>query len=194
MTPEKDIRVLYDEQTIAARIEELAHEIAEADLKDLLVVAVLKGSFIFAADLVRAMHRAKISPEMEFLHLSSYGSGTKSSGNVTVLRDVQSNVSGRDVLLVDDILESGRTLDFARNRLMDRGANSVKVAALLDKPGHRVADILADFTGFLCPDKFVVGYGMDIAHAYRQLPFIGHVVSADDSVVASATSKENHLG
>lgn len=194
MTSEKDIRVLFDEQTIARRIEELAEEIAAANLKDLLVVAVLKGSFIFAADLARAMHRAKISPEMEFLHLSSYGSGTKSSGNVTVLRDVQSNVSERDVLLVDDILESGRTLHFARNRLLDRGANSVKVAALLDKPGYRVADIQADFIGFQCPDKFVVGYGMDIAHAYRQLPFIGHVVSADDSIEVSATDKESNRG
>ncbi len=194
MTSEKDIRVLFDERTIARRIEELAQEIAAANLKDLLVVAVLKGSFIFAADLARAMHRAKISPEMEFLHLSSYGSGTKSSGDVTVLRDVQSNVTGRDILLVDDILESGRTLDFARKRLLDRGANSVKVAALLDKPGYRVADIQADFIGFQCPDKFVVGYGMDIAHAYRQLPFIGHVVSADDSVGVSATDEESNLG
>jgi len=169
------IKVLYNEDTIARRIDELADEIATSNYQNLLVVPVLKGSFVFAADLIRCMHRAGLAPEIEFIHLSSYGTGTKSSGQVRVLRDVESDVTGRDILLVDDILESGRTLAFARKQLSERGANRVEVAALLDKPGHRAADIDADHVGFVCPDKFVVGYGMDVANAWRELPFIGYV-------------------
>ncbi len=165
---------LFDENTIAARVAEIAHEIAESKPVDLLVVAVLKGSFIFAADLVRAMHRAGLAPEMEFIHLSSYGGGTTSS-EMRVLRDVESDVNNRDVILVDDILESGRTLAFARDRLIARSARSVRVAALLDKPGRRKAAISADYVGFECPDRFVVGYGMDMGHKWRQLPYIGYV-------------------
>lgn len=170
-----DIRVLYDEAEIAERINGLAEEIKSTGHQDLLVIAVLKGSFVFAADLIRAMHRAGLAPEIEFIHLSSYGSGTKSSGHVKILRDVDNDVSGRDVLLVDDILESGRTLAFAQNLMKTRGANSVEIVALLDKPNHRVAEIEADYRGFVCPDKFVIGYGMDMGHAWRQLPFIGYV-------------------
>lgn len=172
---EPNIQTLFDETEIATRIDELAKEIAESNFKNLLVVAILKGSFIFAADLARAMHRANLSPEMEFLHVSSYGTDTKSSGEVKVLRDVESDVAGRDVLLIDDILESGRTLKYAQNNLIDRGANSVKIVALLDKSEFRNSNIVADFIGFKCPDKFVVGYGMDMAYAYRQLPFIGYI-------------------
>lgn len=177
MTP--NINILFDEQTIATRISDLAQEIARTEPQNLLVVAVLKGSFIFAADLVREMHRAGLAPEMEFIHLSSYGAGTVGSEEVRVLRDVESNVNGRDIILVDDILESGRTLKFARDRLLGRGARSVQVAALLDKPERRKAAISADFVGFACPDKFVVGYGMDMGHAWRQLPFIGYVVQPE---------------
>ncbi len=175
------INTLFDEETIAARVSALAHEIAESKPERLLVVAVLKGSFIFAADLVRAMHRAKLTPEMEFIHLSSYGAGTEGSETIRVLRDVESDVNGRDIILVDDILESGRTLSFAKERLTSRGARSVRVAALLDKPERRKAAITADFVGFACPDKFVVGYGMDMGHAWRQLPFIGYVVPPEEA-------------
>ena len=170
-----NIQTLFDEAAIAKRIEELAYEIAAKKLNNLLVVAVLKGSFIFAADLARAMHRAKLSPEMEFLHLSSYGTGIQSSGKIKVLRDVESNVEGRDVLLIDDILESGQTLEFAQKNLIQRGAKSVQIVALLDKSEHRNTEIVADFVGFKCPDKFVVGYGMDMGYAYRQLPYIGYL-------------------
>lgn len=179
MTPAPEIAVLYDEAAIATQVDRIARELASADLKDLLVVAVLKGSFVFAADLIRAMHREGLAPEMEFIHLSSYGAGTKSSGTINVLRDIESDVRDRDVVLVDDILESGRTLAYARDLIAGRGARSVAVAALLDKPGHRVTDLNADYVGFTCPDKFVVGYGMDAAHAFRQLPFIGYVVEAE---------------
>ncbi|WP_349358639.1 hypoxanthine phosphoribosyltransferase [Stappia sp.] len=172
-----DIRTLFDETAIAARVEQMARDIAATDPQNLLVVAVLKGSFMFAADLVRAMHRVGLRPEMEFIHLSSYGAGTESR-EIRVLRDVESDVAGRDVILVDDILESGRTLAFARDRLTERGARSVHIAALLDKPMRRKSAISADYVGFDCPDRFVVGYGMDMGHKWRQLPFIGYVVQA----------------
>ena len=174
-TPSRRVRVLFDEATIATRNEALAREIKASAPQNLLVVAVLKGSFMFAADLLRAMHRVGLSPQVEFVHLSSYRTGTVSSGQVEILRDVQSEVRGRDVLLVDDILESGRTVVFAKDLLMARGATRVLTAVLLEKPGKRAVTIDADFVGFTCPDAFVVGYGMDAAHAFRQLPFVGVV-------------------
>jgi hypoxanthine phosphoribosyltransferase len=173
------VRVLYDEATIARRNAEMAREIAAVVSPDLIVIAVLKGSFMFAADLIRALHRAELAPQVEFIHLSSYRSGTVSSGNVSILRDVESSVRGRDVLLVDDVLESGRTLVFAKDLLMARGARRVLTAVLLEKPGKRAVEIKAEFIGFNCPDVFVVGYGMDIAHNYRQLPFVGVVAHGD---------------
>src|SRR5918993_167776 len=173
------VRILFDDAAIARRNEDMAREIATAQPKDLLVVAVLKGSFMFAADLIRALHRAGLAPQVEFLHLSSYRAGTVSSGQVTILRDVESEVRGRDVLLVDDILESGRTVVFAKDLLMARGARRVMTAVLLEKPGKRAVSIDADFVGFTCPDVFVVGYGMDVAHSYRQLPFVGVVDHLD---------------
>lgn len=172
---EPTIRTLFDADAIAARNRALAGEIAAADPSDLLAVAVLKGSFMFAADLLRALHGAGVAPQVEFVHLSSYGAATRSSGTVTVVRDVESEVAGRDVLLIDDILESGRTLAFARDLLLGRGARRVLVAVMLEKPGKRAVPMEADFIGFTCPDLFVVGYGMDAAHRYRQLPFIGVV-------------------
>jgi hypoxanthine phosphoribosyltransferase len=137
---------------------------------------VLKGSFIFAADLLRAMHHAGLSPEVDFMILSSYRAAMKSSGKVEVLRDIDSEIQGRDVLLVDDILESGRTLAYAKDLLAARGAGTVRSAVLLHKPGHLAASIKADYCAFECPDLFVVGYGMDMAHQFRELPFVGHVV------------------
>lgn len=169
------IRPLFDEETIGRRNQEMAEAISRETGPDLLVVAVLKGSFMFAADLIRALHRAGSSPQVEFIHLSSYRSGTVSSGNVEILRDVESDVMGRDVLLVDDVLESGRTLVYAKDLLMARGARRVLVAVLLEKPGKRAVEVKADFVGFGCPDVFVVGYGMDIAHKFRELPFVGVV-------------------
>jgi hypoxanthine phosphoribosyltransferase len=180
MTATPRIRVLYDEASIARRIEDLAQSIAASKPENLLVVAVLKGSFMFAADLIRALHRAGLGPQVEFIHLSSYRSGTVSSGQVAILRDVESDVRGRDVLLVDDILESGRTVVFAKDLLMARGAKHVRTAVLLEKPGKRAVTIDADYVGFVCPDVFVVGYGMDVAHSYRQLPFVGVVDHLDN--------------
>lgn len=173
----RNIEVLFSASTIARRNLELAKEISNRQTHDLLVIAVLKGSFIFAADLVRAMHDIGMAPEVEFMMISSYGKGT-SSGELKLTRDIDSDVVGRDVLLIDDILESGKTLAFARELLMSRGAQSVQFAVLLDKSEGRNSPIKAEYTGFKCPDHFVVGYGMDAAYAFRELPFVG-VVTGD---------------
>jgi hypoxanthine phosphoribosyltransferase len=169
------IRVLFDAETIARRNEALALQIKAAAPQQLLVIAVLKGSFIFAADLIRALHSVGLEPEVEFVSLSSYRTGTVSTGTVTILHDVESDVRGRDVVLVDDILESGRTLAYAKDLFAARGARRVLTCVLLEKPGKRAVSLDADFVGFQCPDLFVVGYGMDVAHAFRQLPFVGVV-------------------
>jgi hypoxanthine phosphoribosyltransferase len=175
MSGKRHVRVLIDEEKIAERVKSLAHEIKAANPADLLVVAVLKGSFMFAADLLRALHNIGVEPQAEFVHISSYGTGTTSSGRLNILKDIDSPVEGRDVLLIDDILESGRTLAFAKDLLVARGAKTVKLCVLLEKPGHRAVQIDADYIGFDCPDLFVVGYGMDVAHSYRHLPFVGFV-------------------
>jgi len=171
----RSLRILYDADMIARRNRELAGDVAAAGYLDLLVVSILKGSFVFAADLIRALHDAGLSPEVEFLSLSSYQSGKVSTGTVRVLRDIESEVAGRDVLLIDDILESGRTIDFAKKLMVERGARRVGIAVLLEKPDKRVQPIEPDHVGFVCPDLFVVGYGMDDAHAFRELPFVGVV-------------------
>lgn len=173
----RNIDVLFSASTIARRNLELAKELSDRETHDLLVIAVLKGSFIFAADLVRAMHDVGMAPEVEFMMISSYGKGT-ASGELKLTRDIDSDVEGRDVLLIDDILESGKTLAFARDLLMSRGAKSVAFAVLLDKSEGRSSPIKAEYTGFKCPDHFVVGYGMDAAYAFRELPFVG-VVTGD---------------
>ncbi len=175
MSRQRRVRALIDETAIAKRNDELAREVVRENPRDLLVVAILKGSFMFAADLIRALHRAGLEPQVEFMHLSSYRESTVSSGQVTILRDLDSDVRGRDVLLIDDILESGRTLAFAKDLLAARGARRVMVCVLLEKPNKRAVWVKADFVGFECPDVFVVGYGMDVAHSYRELPFVGVV-------------------
>ena len=175
----KRIVPLFTARQIDERNAEMAAEIAAQSTSDLLVIAILKGSFVFAADLIRAMHASGAEPEVEFITLSSYGAGTE-GGEVQILRDVDSQVEDRDVLLIDDILESGRTLQFARDLMVERGARSVRIAVLLDKQSRRKAPVDADHAGFVCPDHFVVGYGMDVGHAFRELPFVG-VVEDDDT-------------
>jgi hypoxanthine phosphoribosyltransferase len=172
------IRVLYDAEAIAQRNRELAESIRLAAPAELVVIAILRGSFIFAADLVRALHGAGLSPSVEFMQLASYHSGMSSSGQVTVLKDIDNDVAGRDVLLIDDILESGRTLAFAKDLLIARGARRVMCAVLIEKPRKRAVQFDADFVGFSSPDMFLVGYGMDVAHKFRELPFVGIVEQA----------------
>ena len=171
-----EIKVIFSAAQIASKIDVLAAGIAAARLENMLVVAVLKGSFVFAADLIRAMHAAGLSPEVDFISLSSYRKSTKSTGKVEILRDVESDVKGRNILLVDDILESGRTLAFAKDLMVARGAKRVATCVLLDKPVERAAEVAADFCAFECPNVFVIGYGMDIGHRYRELPFVGQLV------------------
>lgn len=175
LAPSARISVLYSAEQIAARVAGLAGEIAAAVGRDPLVIPILKGSFIFAADLLRALHAAGMEPDMDFISLSSYGAGTLSLGEVKIVRDTEAAIAGRDVLIVDDILESGRTLAFAKDLMAARGARRVHTCVLLRKAGKLAVDISADFIGFDCPDRFVLGYGMDVAHAYRQLPFVGYV-------------------
>jgi len=170
------IEIVFAAEAIAERIGTVAQRIAGARLERLLVVAILKGSFVFAADLLRAMHRAGLSPEVDFLTRASYREATRSAGTVDIVRDIETDVDGRDVLIVDDILESGRTLAFARDLILARGARRVLTCVLLDKPVERAVPISADFTAFECPNEFVVGYGMDLAHRFRELPFVGRVV------------------
>jgi hypoxanthine phosphoribosyltransferase len=170
------VEVVFPAEAIAERIDRMARTIAEARLERLLVVAVLKGSFVFAADLIRAMHRAGLAPEVDFLSLASYREATRSSGRVDILRDIETDVTGRNVLIIDDILESGRTLAFAKEHIGTRGAARVLTCVLLNKAVERAVPVEADFTVFECPNEFVVGYGMDLAHRYRELPFVGRVV------------------
>lgn len=179
IAPDKRIEVIYSAGRIAERIEALARQLAQVPIERLLVVAILKGSFVFAADLIRAMQAAGLEPEVDFLTLSSYREARQSSGRIDVLRDVETEVAGRTVVLIDDILETGRTLAFAKDLLVARGAARVLSCVLLDKPGKRAVTIEADYRAFECPDVFVVGYGMDLAHRYRELPFVGHIVSRD---------------
>ncbi len=171
----KRVEVIFSAEQIATRLTEVAEEIAARDVERPLVIAILKGSFVFAADLIRALYRRGLAPEIDFLTLSSYRTGQFSSGQVSILRDLDLDVRGRNVILIDDILESGRTLAFAKDLLSARGASRIFTCVLLDKKVERAVDIDADFCAFECPEVFVVGYGMDVAHRYRELPFVGHV-------------------
>lgn len=170
------IEVVFSPETIAERVELLAREIAAANLQRLLVVPILTGSFVFSADLLRALCRVGLEPEVDFLSVSSYRLGTKSAGKVDIVRDMVLDVDGRDVLIVDDILDTGRTLAFATDLIAARGARTVKTCVLLEKKVHRAVAVDADFAAFECPPVFVVGYGMDLAHKYRELPFVGRVI------------------
>ena len=172
------LEVVFSPEVIAARIEELCAEIAAASLEQLLVVPVLTGSFVFSADLLRGLHRAGLTPEVDFLSLASYRQATRSSGSVDILRDMELDVAGRNVLLVDDILDTGRTLAYAKDLLSARGAARLVSCVLLNKRVRRAVTIEADYVAFECPPVFVVGYGMDMANRYRELPFVGRVVGS----------------
>ncbi len=163
---------LFTSDAIESRLDRLAYEIAGTMPKDFAAVAILKGSFIFAADLIRALTAHGLNPDVDFMTLASYGLGTSSSGTVSLLRDVEVEVAGRHVLLIDDILDSGRTVAFAKAHMKAKGAAAVHTCVLLDKTSGRSGASRADFAGFACPPAFVVGYGMDHAHKYRGLPFV----------------------
>ncbi|MGQ0455503.1 MAG: hypoxanthine phosphoribosyltransferase [Hyphomicrobium sp.] len=170
------IETVFSAQDIAARLDALAVEIATDSPASVLVAPILKGSFVFAADLLRALNRAGLAPDVDFLTLSSYKKARTSSGQVAILRDLDLHVEGRHVILVDDVLDSGRTLAFAKDLIAARGAATVRTCVLLDKQAPRAVTIEADYRAFVCPNVFVVGYGMDVAHRYRELPFVGRIV------------------
>lgn len=165
------LKVLLTEEEIKARVDELGGQLYDRFAgKDPLFVGVLNGCFIFMADLVRA---AQFKSELEFIGLSSYQDATKSSGVVQITRDLQSDITDRDIIVVEDILDSGNTLAFLKAYLMTKGARSVTIVTLLDKPSRREKAIHADYAGFVVPDEFVVGYGLDYAQQYRNMPYIG---------------------
>ncbi len=166
---------LFDEEAIAGRVEELAADMARAIPGDFLVVGLLKGSFVFAADLVRALDRQGASPRVEFMRLSSYGLGKESSGEVHLLGDIPTDIAGEAVVLVDDIVDTGRSIAYARALLERRDVGRLWTCALVDKPSRREVEIGLDFVGFTIGDVFIAGYGIDFAERYRHLPYIGVV-------------------
>jgi len=165
-------------KSIAARVEELAREIAAhfADTEQLVVVGLLRGSFVFIADLVRELD---LPCEVDFLEASSYGNSTESSREVRILKDLRGEIEGRDVLVVEDIVDTGHTLKHVLNMLQARDPKRLEVCALLDKPSRREVDVKATWTGFEIPDEFVVGYGIDYAQRNRNLGHIGKVRFTD---------------
>ena len=169
---EQDIeRVLFSEEQLKQRVAEIAQQIdRDYEGKEPLLVSVLRGSFVFMADLVRQIN---LPLTVDFLSASSYGSGTESSGQVKLKLDLADDISGRDVLIIEDIVDSGNTLSKLLPELQKRGPASLKVCALLDKPERRVLPFQANYVGFTIPDAFVVGYGLDFDQHYRQLPYIG---------------------
>lgn len=172
--------ILIDKDIIARRVDELVDDItAETDSGNLIVVGILKGSFMFLADLMRSFHRHDVHPRIDFLTLSSYGANTVSSRTVEIIHDTREEIAGADVLLVDDILDTGRTLAFTKRLLLERGAKAVHTCVLLDKKAHRAVEFEADHAGFPIDDHFVVGYGLDYDNLYRELPHIAKVTFHD---------------
>lgn len=164
-------RVLISEEKIRAKVEELGAKITEDYRgKPLLLVGILKGSMVFMADLMRAV---KINCKIDFMSVSSYGAGTQTSGQVRIILDLNKPIKDFDILIVEDILDSGVTLSYIKKLLLPRGPKSIKICTLLDKPERRKSDIVADYYGFTIPDAFVVGYGLDYGEDYRNLPYIG---------------------
>ncbi len=164
-------KVLFSEEQIKTRVQELGDELYEKFKdKNPLFVGVLKGCFLFMSDLIRA---CQLKSEIEFIAVSSYGNDTSSSGNVQITRDLQYDITGRDLIVVEDILDSGNTLYFLTQYFKTKGAASVTIVTLLDKPERREKPIKADYVGFETPNEFVVGYGLDFRQQYRNVPYIG---------------------
>ncbi len=165
------LKVLLSEEEIAEKVQEIGAQITkDYQDKNLLMVSVLKGSVVFMADLMRAVN---CHARIDFMSVSSYGNGTKTSGVVKIVKDLDLNLEGYDLLLVEDILDSGKTLYYLREILKERNPASIRIATLLNKPARREADITPDYSCFEVPDEFVVGYGLDFAEKYRNLPYIG---------------------
>lgn len=170
MEGKKREKILYSRETINTRVKELGEIISNNyKNKDLLVVSLLRGSFIFTADLVRELF---IPVEVDFMTTASYGHDEVSSGNVEIIHDIRTNVEGRDVLIVDDIMDSGHTLNLVKKCLQSKNPNSVKICVMLDKPSRRQVELNPDYVGFSIPDVFIVGYGLNYGDHYRNIPYI----------------------
>ena len=180
--------VLISEEAIQARVREMGAQIAE-DYRDKnpVMICILKGAVMFYTDLLRAM---PIKLSMDFMAVSSYGNRTKASGEVEIRKDLSNSIENRHVIIVEDIIDSGFTLTYLSRMLRARGANSLKICTLLDKPERRVAEVKVDYTGFAIPDEFVVGYGLDYAQKYRNLPFIGVLSLEDDGAQEGGDSQQ----
>lgn len=164
-------KILINEEQLREKVQALGAQISkDYEGKKLLVLGVLKGSFVFMADLIRSI---TIPCQVEFMAVSSYHSGVKTSGVVKIIKDIDINPEDFNILVVEDILDSGLTLSYLKDLLMQRGASGLKIAALLDKPARRQAEISPDYCGFEVPDEFLVGYGLDYAEHYRNLPYVG---------------------
>ena len=163
--------VLISEQQLADAVKKLGEQISRdyAD-RNLMMVSVLKGSVVFMADLMRAI---SVPASIDFMSVTSYGKGVKTSGVVRIIKDLDEELDGRDILIVEDILDSGMTLSYLKEHIMAKGARSIRIATLLDKPERRSVDIHPDYSCFSVPDEFVVGYGLDYAEKYRNLPYVG---------------------
>lgn len=176
MDPHHIQDVLFKPDVISRRVNSLVEEIAENCRADhFVMIGILRGSFVFLADLIRELYRHDIHPRIDFISLESYGGDTVSSGTIHITKDISINVKGAHVLLVDDILDTGRTLAFAKEHLMEKGAAKTDICALLDKPSRRIIPIEADYVGFTIEDVFVIGYGLDYDSHYRELPYITKV-------------------
>ncbi|KQX57755.1 hypoxanthine phosphoribosyltransferase [Paenibacillus alginolyticus] len=163
--------VLYSEEQIQGKIKELGEKLSiDYEGKNPLVICVLKGAFIFMADLVKQI---RVPLELDFMAVSSYGQSTKSSGVVKIIKDLDVPVEGRHILIVEDIIDSGLTLSYLIDVLERRNAKTISVVALFNKPARRTVDLEPEYAGYVLPDEFVVGYGLDYAEKYRNLPFIG---------------------
>ena len=167
------IRVMYSEEEVNSKIVELGERIS-ADLngEPVKMICILKGASFFTCALAK---RITVAVYLDFMSVSSYGNGTSSTGRVRIMKDLDESVEGENVLIVEDIIDSGRTLKYLSDILKSRGAKSVRICTLLDKPERRVVDVKVDYTGYNIPDEFVVGYGLDYAQKYRNLPYIGVV-------------------
>ena len=165
------LRVLYSEEELEAKCAELGDQISkDYEGKNLLLVSVLKGAVVFMTDLMRHI---TVPCSIDFMVVSSYGSGVKTSGVVKIVKDLDADLAGKDLLIVEDILDTGMTLHYLKQLLQDRNPNSIRIATLLDKPERRRAAVRADYVGYQVPDEFVVGYGLDYDEKYRNLPYVG---------------------
>ena len=165
------LRVLYSEEELEAKCAELGAQISkDYEGKNLLLVSVLKGAVVFMTDLMRHI---TVPCPIDFMVVSSYGNGVKTSGVVKIVKDLDADLAGKDLLIVEDILDTGMTLHYLKQLLQDRNPNSIRIATLLDKPERRRAAVRADYVGYQVPDEFVVGYGLDYDEKYRNLPYVG---------------------